>query len=87
MSYTIEPDGRGRFIAYEWGIYEESSVLAGQDKKSFRDDFATVAEALVVYPKAEVMDGKVSANNTFGHLPDREMSAYEEEHYWFPNDF
>tara|TARA_R100000306_G_C4335856_1_gene122707 strand:- start:313 stop:585 length:273 start_codon:yes stop_codon:yes gene_type:complete len=85
--HTIEPDGYGQVSVYEWGIYERSSVLAGQQKKSRVDGFETVAQALVAYPKADVMGGKVSANNTVDHLPDREMTAWEEEHYWHPNDY
>lgn len=83
--YTIEPTGSGdsfQFTVYEWGVYERSSVLAGQQKKCYVKGFATTAEALTAYPTAAVMDGRVSANNTVDHLPDWEMNAWEEQHYW-----
>ena len=85
--YSIEPDGYGEVSVYGWGVYERSSVLAGQQRKSFVDGYPTVAEALVAYPGADVHGGVVSANNTFTHLPDREMNAYEEENYFNPNDY
>tara|TARA_Y100000034_G_scaffold99318_1_gene121950 strand:- start:415 stop:690 length:276 start_codon:yes stop_codon:yes gene_type:complete len=86
--YTIEPDGYGEFSVYEWGVYEQGSVLAGQQRKSFVADFATVDEALKTYPKADVMGGRVApAPVSVMHLPDREMNAYEEEGYFHPNDY
>ena len=44
--YTIEPTGSGdsfQFTVYEWGVYERSSVLAGQQKKCYIKGFATTA--------------------------------------------
>ena len=38
---------------YEYGTYEESSVLAGQEKRSFRASFSTLAEAQAAYPTAQ----------------------------------
>ena len=67
--FTIEPD-MGRFSVYEWGIYERSSVLAGQQRKSFRADFETVVEAVAAYPNADVSDWRIDAGNTAQHLPD-----------------
>jgi len=85
--YSIEPDGYGEFNVYGWGVYGSESVLEGQQRKAFITDYPTVAEALVAYPDADVHEGVVSANNSFGHLPDREMSAYEEQGYWHPDDY
>jgi hypothetical protein len=62
LLYTIECDPPYGVAVYEWGTYERSSVLAGQERKSFVDGFLTVVEALAVYPKASVMDGVVSAS-------------------------
>ena len=45
------------------------------------------AAALAAYPGADVQGGKVSVYNSLTHLPDREMSAYEEESYFNPNDY
>ena len=85
--YSIEPDGYGEFNVYGWGVYERSSVLAGQQRKSFVGDYPTVADALVAYPDADVHEGVVPAYNTFGHLPAGEMSAREEEDYFYPDDY
>jgi hypothetical protein len=85
--YTIEPDGYGKVSVYGWGVYERSSVLAGQQRKSYLDGYATAAEALVAYPGADVHAGRVDAYNTVSHLPDREMNAYEEEGYFYGNDY
>ena len=75
--YTIEPDGYGEVSVYGWGVYEASSVLAGQQRKSFVDGYATAAEALVAYPRADVHGGKVEAAPiSLTHLPDHEMNAY-----------
>ena len=87
--YTIEPDGYGEVSVYGWGVYETSSVLAGQQRKSFVDGFPTAAEALVSYPDADVHGGKVDAAPiSLMHLPDREMNAYEEEaHFYGDSDY
>jgi len=85
--YTIEPDGYGEVSVYEWGVYERSSVLAGQQRKSFMDGYATAAKALVAYPSARVEAGRIPpAPISVMHLPDREMNAYEEESYFYGND-
>ena len=41
-----------RVAVYGIGTYEESSVLAGQTKRVFLDDFDTVEEAKAAYPNA-----------------------------------
>ena len=84
--YTIElnhMDGGGYNI-YGWGVYERGSILAGQQRKSFMNSYHTVDDALKDYPDANVSEGIVPTHNTFDHLPDYEMSAYEEEQYWDP---
>ena len=86
--YTIEPDGYGEVSVYGWGVYERTSVLAGQQCKRFVDGFATAAEALKAYPKADVMGGRVAPPPvSVMHLPEREMNAYEEEGYFHPHDY
>lgn len=66
---TIEPDRYEGFNVYRWGTYGRSSVLAGQTKKSLVASFDTVEEALAAHPGAEVMNHRMSAGNTFDHLP------------------
>ena len=67
---TIEAGKYGGFTVYEWGIYPDHSVLAGQDKKQFIDNFDTLEEAEKEYPEA--VTGYRSANNYVDHLPDPE---------------
>lgn len=79
--YTIELHEQYQYWAvYEWGVYEDSSVLAGQNRKSFIGSYTTLEEAQEKYPTAQV--GYREANNTVDHLPDRELTPREEEDYW-----
>ena len=89
--YTIEPDNSSyadedAVVVYAWGVYPRSSVLAGQQSKKYIDEYASAELALKDYPKAEVMEYTVDAGNTFNHLPDTEMNAYEEENYFYGDD-
>jgi hypothetical protein len=78
--FTIEYSRQYRwFSVYEFGVYPHSSVLAGQTMKSFRDKFGTLEEAQEAYPHAEV--GFRDPQNFVDHLPDWEMTAYEEERW------
>jgi len=49
---TIEKSQFGGFTVYSWGVYERSSVLAGQTKKQFIDNFDELEEAQEAYPEA-----------------------------------
>ena len=49
---TIEANEYGTFSVYEFGVYPNSSVLAGQTRKSFLDMFDTIEDAKAAYPKA-----------------------------------
>jgi hypothetical protein len=90
--YTIEPvqvswgqftgEGIEKFVVSWWDLHPRSSVLAGQERKTFVAEFSTLEEALANYPQSDVCDQEVPVSNTVGHLPDEEMSAYEEEHYF-----
>jgi len=84
--FTIEPDTTyGDYSLYEWGIYEDNSVLAGQSRKTFIKTYPTVEDALKDYPNAPV--GYRNPNNTFNHLPDQSMSAREEESFFQGEDY
>lgn len=83
----IEPTSNGEVDVYEYGKYERSSVLAGQERKAFVASFATVAEALTAYPKADVMGYRLSFPVSTMHLPDSEMTAWEEDNYFNPGDY
>jgi hypothetical protein len=66
---SIEPSKYGGFSVYEWGVYERSSVLAGQVKKQFIAGGDDLEALKAKYPKAEVSEWIQSANNSYGHLP------------------
>ena len=86
--YTVQYDpyaGRGDFVVYEWSVYEPTSVLAGQERKAYKKDFPTIEEALKEYPTA-VQDDRRPYNYT-DHLPDEEMTAYQDENYGYPEDY
>lgn len=59
---TIEQGSRGAtyrnsndtWTVYEISRYPRSSVLAGQQRRVWMDDFTSLAEAQKAYPKAEV---------------------------------
>jgi hypothetical protein len=66
MDQTIENGKNGGYSVYEFGEYPESSVLAGQTRKRFVDNFDTIEEAQACYPSAEL--GYRDAHNYFDHL-------------------
>jgi hypothetical protein len=67
--FTIEPH-EDEFCVVGHGTYERSSVLAGQDRRTIVDFFATVEEAQAEHPKAEVLDHstKVFRGNSLGEI-------------------
>ena len=79
---TIEySDEYNWWCLYEFSTYPRSSVLAGQTMKSYRGAYDTLEQAEKENPTAVV--GYRDPQNTFNHLPDEEMNAYEEEqHFW-----
>lgn len=60
---------RDEYAVYEYGTYEKSSVLAGQEKRSFRDSFPTLAEAQANYPTAEWWAGSGYREIVIPHEP------------------
>jgi hypothetical protein len=44
---------RDEYGVYRYDTYPESSVLGGQERRTFRDSFLTLAEAKAAYPNAE----------------------------------
>ena len=71
-------DGEISFVVYEHGIYEDSSVLAGQDKRSFKDSFDSLEEAQEAFPEAHLIEGttKQNINAMTSHLPDCTPGSY-----------
>jgi hypothetical protein len=75
--YTIEDKGGDvmPFCVYGWGTYERGSVLEGQTRKQFVENYATEAEARADYPSAQEGTHRRSAHNTVSHLPDEDTFA------------
>ena len=73
---TIER-GRGetysndRWTVYEHDVYGRDSVLSGQSRRSWLDDFDTLEEAQKAYPEA-VVCGSTYQPPYLGHLSDDE---------------
>lgn len=43
---------RDEYGVYRYDVYPDSSVLAGQERRTFLDSFPTLAEAKAAYPGA-----------------------------------
>ena len=71
---TIER-GRGetyasdRWTVYEHGTYDRDSVLAGQSRRIWLDDFDTLEEAVIAYPDAVVCAASTYQPPYLNHLP------------------
>ena len=76
--HTIER-GRGatyatdRWTVYEHGTYERGSVLEGQSRRSWVDDFETLDEARAAYPDADIIDGSTYRPPSLNHLPGEDL--------------
>jgi hypothetical protein len=57
---------------YEHSVYEDSSVLAGQSRRQWLDDFETLAEAEAAYPHAVVVEGSTYNPYAVGYLSQNE---------------
>ena len=75
--YRIER-GRGatyaseRWTVYEHGVYDRDSVLSGQSRRTWMDDFETLEEAVIAYPDAVVCACSTYQPPYLGHLTDDE---------------
>jgi len=61
-----------RWAVYEHGTYERGSVLEGQSRRVWLDDFETLQEAVIAYPDADVMEGSTYRPPYLGHLRDED---------------
>ena len=74
---TIER-GRGatyqseRWTVYEHGTYGRDSVLSGQSRRTWLDDFDTLEEAVIAYPDAVVCACSTYQPPHLGHLRDED---------------
>jgi hypothetical protein len=74
-SVTISPQrnpmtGQMQFAVYGHGVYEESSVLAGQYRRVFLDWFSSQEEAVKAYPWGEVQGSLLPTAEIVDRLPD-----------------
>jgi hypothetical protein len=66
---------REDYGVYRYGTYERGSVLEGQEKRSFVESFATLAEARKAYPEAR-WDGGGSGYREV-HVPETAPSWFD----------
>ena len=62
----------GRWTVYAHDRYPRSSVLAGQDRRTFVDSYDSLDLAKAAWPKAEVLEGSTyrDIDAMTRHLPD-----------------
>ena len=65
---------RELYGVYQYGTYPNSSVLAGQQSRSFLDSFPTLEEAKAAYPEA-IEAGCGYRPPYLNHLPDDDGEA------------
>lgn len=82
-SLCIEPERGstyerpGRYAVYGYGVYERSSVLAGQSRRVFIDSFDSLETAKAAYPKAQVTGSRFEETRaSIKHLPDEDGNTY-----------
>jgi hypothetical protein len=63
MTYSSE-----RWTVYEHGVYDRDSVLSGQSRRIWLDDFDTLEEAVIAYPDAVVCAGSTYRPPYLNHL-------------------
>jgi len=62
-------NGMDTFTVYEIGVYPRSSVLAGQQRRSWLDEFDSLEAAQEAYPDAR-LSGSTYREPSLDHLPD-----------------
>jgi hypothetical protein len=68
--FTLQSDKQLGVIVYGWGIYENSSVLAGQQRKVYCASFPNSKEAEKVYGKMNFSSPFIEREISLDHLPD-----------------
>ncbi len=74
---TVER-GRGatyrneKFVVYEHSVYPRHSVLAGQDRRVWIEEYETLADAQRAYPTAVWIPGTTFRHPDLSHLSDSE---------------
>ena len=92
---TIEPTTDGtEFMVVEHSVYERTSVLAGQAKRSRLDYFPTVKEAQMAYPNAQVMEhqtgdpfARIYDDNPTPHVTPSWFDPLDAGEVWHEDDY
>jgi len=72
-------NGEGIFTVYKISTYGRSSVLAGQQRREWIDDFTSLESALAEYPQA-VQSGCTFQPASLGHLEDADYVGEEPDY-------
>lgn len=67
--YTMNAEPDGSVFVYGWGVYERSSVLAGQSMKKGLDHFDSAEEAMKVYGDMNYSSKWTEPQVSLNHLP------------------
>ena len=67
--YTMNAEPDGTVFVYGWGVYERSSVLAGQARKVGLDGFDSAEEAMAVYGDMNYSSKWTEPQVSLNHLP------------------
>ena len=70
-TYQNSPD---TWTVYEISRYPRSSVLAGQQRRRWMDDFDSLEAAKAAYPNAKEIGGSTYREPSLAHLPDESDS-------------
>ena len=62
-------DSAAEYAVYAYGTYPETSPLAGQERHTWLESFATLTEAQEAYPRAQWHGTELEANETDYTLP------------------
>lgn len=66
--YTISEDNYGNFTVFGWDTFPTHSVLAGQPRKNFIDQYDRAEEAQEEYPDADFSNEWIDPQISFTHL-------------------
>ena len=90
LNLSIEPK-RGEWNLYQWYIPSRSSVMSGTNQKRWLESYATKAEAQKAWPKAEVYDSHVPADQLSREAPAGYYGSnggfYDAGEYWSEEDY
>ena len=67
---TYEWSKHGGISVHGWDHYPHNSVLSGQERKCWLNNFNTVEEALANFPDAEASHELLQPQVSLSHLPD-----------------